>query len=1205
VPHASDRDRVRTERNTARYFTETRHVAWVLLVGTILWGVYGYLKMPKAKDPLIPVRQAVALCNWPGASAEKIEELVTTRIEQKIAENSKVDKIESVTRGSVAVVYVTLQQSVTETGKEFDDIKLKLDGIRELPQGAGPINFIKDFGDTAALMLTVASPKASEVEIALRARSLANAITFARSQAAPSKTRATLVASFPPAMNSSSLRRVADALAKDMDEAKVGRDVRVVEGAGFLGLDAETDLDDPALLGFLRTFVQRRLRLSELHPDVWAPIIVRDPKDAQARLEAVAGDRYTYRELDLFTDKIQRYLQALPMVSKVTRSGVLPERVYLDYSQERLAAYGVQQSGLANVLAARNITVPGGVVEIAGKNLTIDPTGEFKTERDIGDVLMTTSASGVPVYLRDAVEVSRDYQSPPRFLNAYTHRDARGAFQRSRAITLSVQMRPGEQIEQFGQAIDLRLGEVKQLLPEDLVYARTSDQPLQVRENVSLFMSSLYEAIVLVVAVALIGFWEWRSAVLMALSIPVTLAMTFGLMSLLGLDIQQVSIASLIIALGLLVDDPVVAGDAIKRSLGEGWKPVVAAWLGPTKLGRAILFATVTNIVAYLPFLALPGDTGRFIYTLPVVLTCSLVASRLVSMSFIPLLGYYLLRPSKKAEPTLEERRRRGFGKYYSRTIGWAIDHRRMVFALSLVLLAGGLVTGSTLKKSFFPNDLAYLSYVDVWLPEDAPLSATREAAQQADVVIRDVAEAYGKEHGGHEPRDVLQSVTMFVGGGGPRFWFSVAPEQQQLNYAQLIVQVKDKHDTGGLVPRLQEELTRRIAGARIDVRQLENGKAVGVPVAVRIAGEDGRELRAIAERVKAVFRDVPTADRVRDDWGAESFAVKLEVDSDRANLAGITNLDVAQSSALAMNGRTVGSLRDNDTLIPIVARLRSEERAQLADIQNLYVTPQQGSQKVPLRQVSSVEYRLETEKIRRRNQFRTITVSCFPVSGVLPSEVLRAAQAKVEAIGASLPPGYTLTIAGEQEEQKKGFGDLAKVLGISVAAIFLALVLQFKNAVKPVIVFAAIPYGVAGALVSLRAMGTPFGFMAFLGIISLIGVIVSHVIVLFDFIEERHEEGAPLREALVDAGILRLRPVLITVGATVLGLVPLAAHGGPLWESLCYAQIGGLTVATFLTLLLVPVLYAIFVLDLKLVRWERPAAEPHDAPIAGAAAAE
>jgi multidrug efflux pump subunit AcrB len=654
------------------------------------------------------------------------------------------------------------------------------------------------------------------------------------------------------------------------------------------------------------------------------------------------------------------------MVSKVSRTGLLDERVFLYYSQERLAAYGLQTSKLPDILSARNITLPGGQLEAGGKNLAIDPTGEFKSEKEIGEVAVTASADGAPVYLRDIADVVRGYDNPPRFLNYYNWRDAQGRWQRTRAVTLSVQMRSGEQIDKFGAAIDATLADLKQRLPEDLAMARTSDQPLQVRENISLFMSSLYEAVILVVIVSLIGFWEWRSAALMALSMPITLLMTFGMMYALGIDLQQVSVASLIIALGLLVDDPVVAGDAIKRELAAGQPSVISAWLGPTKLATAILYATVTNIVAYLPFLFLKGATGEFIYSLPVVLTCSLVASRLVSMTFIPLLGYYLLRP--KAEALIAERRKKGFAAFYYRVGNAAINHRWKTLAASLVFLALGGVFMSQLKQQFFPKDLSYLSYVDVWLPEDAPLAATNEAAQRAEVVIRRVAKEYSEKH---EGGDVLQSLTTFIGGGGPRFWFSVAPELQQLNYAQIIIQVKDKHDTEHLIGPLQEALSAGIAGARIDVRQLESGKAVGLPVQIRISGDDAASLRTQAEWVKEIFRAIPIATRVRDDWGDESFTVRLRTDPDRANLAGVTNYDVAAASSTAMSGYPLTKLREGDKQIPVVARLRMEERAQLADINNLYVYSSQGTERVPLgRQAAfgSNERRArETEDIRRR----------------------------------------------------------------------------------------------------------------------------------------------------------------------------------------------------------------------------------------------
>ena len=506
-------------------------------------------------------------------------------------------------------------------------------------------------------------------------------------------------------------------------------------------------------------------------------------------------------------------------------------------------------------------------------------------------------------------------------------------------------------------------------------------------------------------------------------------------------------------------------------------------------------------------------------------------------------------------------------------------------------------MVATKLKSQFFPEDVQYWSYVDVWLPNDAPLRVTNEAAQRVESIVRRVADEYARAHPSKESRELLESVTTFVGGGGPRFWFSVSPEQQQLNYAQILIRLSDKNATPDLVGLLQSAVAREVPGAYVTVHQLQTNP-VEFPVELRISGTsdvdpagesaDIENLRALAGGLEKILGAVPGVQVVQDDWFAESPEVKLKIDPDRANLSGITNRDVAASATAAMSGVTVTALREGNRQIPVVARLKPTERAQLSDVENLYVYSSQGQQKVPLRSVSSVVNQMVTERIHRQEHFRTIGVHVFPQPGVLPSEILRQATPQLTQFRRRMPAGYRMEIGGEQAKQQDGFANLVKVLLISLLGIYGALLLQFGNAVKPLLVFAAAPYGVVGALLCLALMGTPFGFMAFLGIASLIGVIVSHVIVLFDFIEEMHEKGEPFEQAIRDAGIERLRPVLITVGATILALFPLASHGGPLWQPLCYAQIGGLAVATFITLLLVPVLYSIAVLDLKIVKWAK-----------------
>jgi multidrug efflux pump subunit AcrB len=674
----------------------------------------------------------------------------------------------------------------------------------------------------------------------------------------------------------------------------------------------------------------------------------------------------------------------------------------------------------------------------------------------------------------------------------------------------------------------------------------------------------------------------------MACAIPLTLAMAVGMMALLGMEIQQVSITSLIIALGLLVDDPVVAGDAIKRELLQGRRPGVAAWLGPTRLGTAIAFATVTNIVAYLPFLILKGDTGRFLYALPVVMTCALVASRIVSMTFVPLLGYYLLRVP--AESQEADERPHWFPTFYRRVVGGCIRHRKIVAVGSLLFpILGGLLF-LQIKQSFFPYDSQYLSYIDIHLPEDASLAATNRAALSAERIIEDVTAKYGAEQGtAGKPKRVLVSLSTFVGSGSPRFWFTLFPQQPEPNYAMIIMQVTDKPDTLRLQPRLQDALSAGVPGARIDVHMLETGRPIGIPVAVRVTGDDPAQVRRIADSVAQIYRGIPTATRVRDDWGASGLHLEVRADPVRASLSGITEQDIADATDAATAGRAVGVLREGDTQIPIIARLRLEDRARLGDLDSLYVYPSQGGQAVPIGQVAKIVPRMEAVVLRRRNQFPCITVSCFPTAGHLASDVDGAARAGLDRLRATLPPGYQIEQGGEIEEQQKAFLQLVAVLAVSVVCIYLALTFEFKNAVKPLLVFAAVPYGVIGAVIGLRVMNEPFGFMAFLGIISLVGVLVSHIIVLFDFIEAARKRGEALETALLEAGVQRLRPILVTVGATVIAFFPLALHGGPLWEPLCYAQIGGLCVGALTTLLLVPTLYTIFVRDWRIVKWDQP----------------
>jgi multidrug efflux pump subunit AcrB len=1206
MAHKSDQERIEQTRNVPRFFVEHPQVSWVLLLGVLIWGWFGYRSMPQRKDPNIPVRVAVASCSWPGATAQQVEQLITRPIEDTVAQNKWIHAgtaadygVRSISLPGYAYVYMQLVDNVDDLKRQFSDINLKLNALSgQLPQGAGPITFQSDFGDTAALMLTVASPKADPVEINLRSQSIQAAIRSARAikKTAPPAKPVTVIYPFPESVSPRAAAGAAALFESQAIRAGLLSNTTLIQGTGFIGFDGTSNRDDTSIQEFIEQFFANQVQRSELHPDAWDPIIIHDPAETGEKLSQIAGDKYSYAELDDFSDLIARTMQGAPETSKVERRGVQQQTIYLEFSQDRLAAYGLQPADVGKLIQARNIIAPGGVFETGQRQITLNPSGQFESAKAIGDIVVTTTTAGAPVYLRDLVDISRGYHSPANYLNYYTWQDTEGHWRRSRAVTIAIYMRDQNQIARFGQSIDGKLAQLHRILPSDLITAHTSDQPLQVKENIHLFLRALNEAIILVVIVSLIGFWEWRLALIMALAIPITLAMTFGVVYMLGIDLQQVSVATLIIALGLLVDVPVVSGDGIKRGLANGLPRSVAAWLGPTKLATAIFFATITNVIAYLPFLLLTGNTGQFLRSLPIVMTASLLCALVVAMTFIPLLGYYIQRPPKKKELSIEEKRERGFYGFYNRLVGRAIAHRWSVLLGSFVFLLVGGFFASHLKQQFFPEDVQYWFYLDVWLPNDVPLTATNDAAVKAEEVVRQVLAGAGERSPKDNNKQNLTSITTFIGGGGPRFWFSISPEAQQTNYAQVIVQVSDKELTPKIIGPLQSALSRQVPGAWITVRQLQTNP-VETPVEILISGQadtdvrdeatDIQTLRGIGAQAMDVLRQFPGIAVMRDDWSPDSPQVKIEIDPDRANVVGISNADVANSTAAAISGASVGLLKEGNKSIPIVARLRGQERAQLRQIENLYVYSSQQNTRVPLLSVATVRNILETGRIRRREHFRTLSVLCFPAPGVLASEVLGPAQSKLDDLKKNLPVGYQLEIGGEQAKQVDGFLNLAVVLLISLVGIYLALLIQFNNAIKPLLVFAAAPYGAIGALIALAVMHTPFGFMAFLGVASLIGVIVSHVIVLFDFIEEMHEKGEPLERALPDAGIERIRPVLITVSATILALFPLALEGGPLWKPLCYAQIGGLAVATFITLLLVPVFYSIFVLDLKWIKWE------------------
>ncbi|MBI5497841.1 MAG: efflux RND transporter permease subunit [Deltaproteobacteria bacterium] len=1163
--------------NIPRLFVERRHIAWVALVATLIWGVTAYGRMPQRKDPEVVIKTAVVTVPWPGAAAEDIENLVTRPVERVAGQVPRVDRITSTTRAGIATVFVTLEDTARRADLEpaWSDLRARLDLLRgTLPAGAGMPQLNTHFGDTATVTYSVASPPVSDMELDVRAAAIRRALEGHRAARAQPGTRAATV--FIPAegIARETVARAADRYLARGRELGALRDGAVLWGASFVALDYQP-VDEAALARLDPAFWAEELGGEVPHPDVWGPISIRDISDIRPRLAAAAGDKYSHRELDEFTTHLRDEIARLPEVGRVDRHGVVPEKVYLLYSQEKLASFGLHPRQIGEALRAHNINVPGGSVSTGRQTLLVEPSGAFSGLNEILDTVVASARDGSPLFVRDVVEVHRTYETPITDASWLTWRDARG-WHKGRSVAVAVQAKSGVQAVKVGEQVDELVKRMGDQLPADLVIAKTSDQPELVEHKISEFMRSLAEAIAIVIAIALL-FMERRSALLVAASIPLTLAMTFGFMDLFGLDLQQVSIASLIIALGLLVDDPVIASDAINREIAAGVPRERAAWQGPTRLAKAILFATITNVVAFAPLLLVKGTMGDFIYSLPMVVSLSLISSRIVSMTFMPLLGYHLLRGQKGYEAALE-----GGGpgaeiaRKYNAVTEWILAHKARSFLGFVAFLLLGLAPAVLIKAQFFPEEAMSRFYVHVRLPEGSDVRATEQMAEQAR---RFLLRTEG---------DQLERITSFVGNGGPRWWSNVSPDPKNPAYALMIVQTRDAEHSKAMIGRVQATLRSSVPGARFEVYRISSGKPAVMPVEVRVSGPDPTALRGLAEQVKDVLRAEPLTADVTDDWGAETLKLTIDVDDGRASAAGFTHADIASSAQAGFSGSPVTQLRERDRLVDVVLRLRPGERGAAAQVKDLYVWSSRSGRSVPVQQVADIGRRFQAPKIVRYNQERTITVGAIPLDGALPSSLLAAVREPLARI--ALAPGHRFELGGEQEQQARAFASVSIALKTSILLIFLVLVWQFAHFFKPFIVFASIPFGLVGVVLGLVLTGTHFGFMAFLGVASLVGVVVSHIIVLFDFIEEAREHGVELHRAVIDAGLVRLRPVLVTVLATVGGLVPLALEGGPMWRQLVYVQIGGLLLATVVTKGVVPLLYVVFVETLKVVAWKRTA---------------
>ncbi|HWW01152.1 MAG TPA: efflux RND transporter permease subunit [Candidatus Acidoferrum sp.] len=1162
----------------AQFCVEHREVSWLALIAVLVWGAVAYTRLGQQEDPTIPQRTAMLVTVFPGATASKVEELVSKPLERKISELKSIEEIKSTSRPGISTMTIKqLPGSTAAIDQEWDKVRAKLFEV-QLPDGARQPWLNTDFGNTITLLFGLVSPPINDAECMARANVLRQTLAELR-KGVSSANHAAVAAFFPPSISQSYRETLRGRFETAIRSTNLAKDVQTIQGQSFILVD----LDTPACRADLERFVADFTRTitgtdRELfHPDFTPPLLLMGDEDPLPQIRASAPPRYSYRTLELLARDFEDTLKQVESVGKVTKVAIVQEAAYLLFSDANIAGYGLTPDTVMGSIGARNAVIPGGTMRTEGRNFPVQLSGEYKTERDMLGTMVGMNRAGAPVYLRDAFEVRRMYESPiPYQVDVLGRTSGNGPLDTRRAVMVAVEMRDGKIIRHFNEDVIKVVETMKARMPEGLEFRVLSDQPTAVEHRIHHFVRCFIEAVVIVIIVGLF-LMDWRSALVLATAVPLTVAMTLIGMQLLHIPLQQISIASLIIALGMLVDVPVVASDGINRELHKGEPRLRAAWLGPLHLRHPMVFGTLINIFAFLPLLLLTGDKGEFMKSLPNVITISLLAALLVSVTFTPLISYYVLRGQKGFDEGGEVRSFFLF-RYVDKTLMAVLPHYRaalekslkrplLVLGIGYSVLAASCLLVPLLGSQFFPPAERNQLLVDIELPSSDSLTSMRTTVAQAVALIK-----------GHE--EVL-SAAVFSGGTAPRFYYNVEPKEPANYLAQILINTRHADDVTGLLVKLRQELDKSVPGARCVVKQLEQGPPVAEPIQIRISGENLDKLRLLADQAAAELR-AAGGYHVFDDLGLHMPNIQIDIDQDRANSLGLNNKQIGNVAQASFTGLKVTELREGDRLIPVLIRGRIEDRSEAEKIRGLYVQTPDGKS-VPFESFSTLKVQPEFVTIPHYNQLRTVTVKAYAPFGELPSQILDRARAGLAKI--KLDPGYELKFAGEDKELRENKGEMGRVMLISLALIALTMVLQFSSVIKSVVVMLTVPLGLIGAVLGLFVTHSPLGFMALLAMVSLAGIMVSHIIVLSDFIEEARAKGLPLEQALVQAGLARLRPVLVTVLATVGGLIPLFLTGGALWHPLTAVHIVGLLLATVLTLVMLPTLYYVFCAKLKFIK--------------------
>ncbi len=869
--------------------------------------------------------------------------------------------------------------------------------------------------------------------------------------------------------------------------------------------------------------------------------------DVFGSIWAFTGDGYNLTELRDAVEGVRQQLISVKDVNKIELVGVQDDRMFVELSNQKLALLGLDPTAIAQQLQGQIAIVPSGAFQTTTLTVPTRVSGEINAKKSLENLRL--SANGRSFLLKDIATISRGTIDPPQITMRFGGQPA---------IGLAVSMKREGDVIQLGQNLDNAMQRVKRDLPVGIEFHQVSDQPKVVKEAVGTFMRALLEAVAIVLAVSFLSL-GLRAGLVVALTIPLVLFGVFLAMKWLNIDLHRISTGALIIALGLLVDDAMIAVEMMARKVEEGFDKFAAATFAYTSTAWPMLTGTLVTVTGFFPIVLAKSATGEYTADIFNVTALALVISWVVAITATPLFGYWLLKSPKStgdaAHHDLFE------SKFYVRLralIDLCIRRRWITIAITIVGLVLGILGMGMTAKQFFPTSDRTEIMVEMWLPEGASFQATQAQVAKLESILKNNADA--------------ETFVSYIGNSSPRFYLSMNQEILRPNFSHSVILTKDVASRDRLMATLRTAFDTQFPGVRTRVLRTPLGPPVTYPIQFRISGADVATLKAIGDQVTAVIRTHPSTRDVSTDWGDQTLAVRVEVDQNKARALGTTSAQISRTLAGALTGATIGQMREADRTMDIILRAPQNERLALAQVQDLQV-PTASGKSIPLAQVARITQVMEEPIIRRYSRMPTLIARADLIDGVQAPDVGAAIDQKLVDIREKLPPGFRLDLGGAAEENRAAQSSLSEGVPLMIFAWLLLLMLQLQSFSLTALVLITAPFGLVGVAIGLLAFNLPFGFVAILGVIALMGIIMRNTIILVDQIQQDLRKGVHPWIAAREAAVHRFRPICLTAAAAVLAMIPLTRS--VLWGPMAVAIMAGLIVATVLTILAVPAIYA------------------------------